>query len=72
MLNAGHAEATVAAIVGHAVQSMTAGRYYAGPSDDLLRAAVESIRIPPMGDRGKPPPGGPDCGRAVGTHRGMG
>ena len=44
--NAGIDRAVVAAVVGHATGSITDDVYSGGPSDALLRACVEAVRLP--------------------------
>jgi integrase len=44
--NAGIDRATVAAVVGHETGNMTDDTYSGGPSDKLLRACVEAVRLP--------------------------
>ena len=43
---AGHDQATVAAVVGHLVGNLTDDVYSAGPSDDAKRACVEAVKLP--------------------------
>jgi integrase len=44
--NAGIDRAVVAAVVGHAMRDITDGTYHGGPSEALLQACVEAVRLP--------------------------
>jgi integrase len=44
--NAGHDTHVVDVLTGHAARGLTDGAYHAGPTEALLRAAVEAVRLP--------------------------
>jgi integrase len=46
--NAGHDSFTVDVLTGHAARGITDRVYNSGPSDGMMRAAVESVTLPPI------------------------